>query len=248
MTEGVITRLDVVERGAGDELVVFVHGVLDRGRSFDRVAALLDDECRMAWYDRRGYAAAVDALPSGVGVDQHIADLLGVLDERQAVLVGHSFGGVTVLGAAIKAPDQVRAVVLYETGLAWVPGWDDRSFSQLLWGEAPEEAAARMMYRERWPEMGPDQRALRMLEARAFVAEERSVRTGEPPFDLSDLRVPLVYGCGDAQPFSVVRDHLRRTVVQLDVVELPGAGHNAHRTRPDAFADLVRQGLARAKA
>jgi pimeloyl-ACP methyl ester carboxylesterase len=202
----------------------------------------------MAWYDRRGYAAAVDALPAGVGVDQHIADLLGVLEGRRAVLVGHSFGGVTVLGTAIKAPDQVRAVVLYETGLAWIPGWDDRTLSQLLWGQAPEEAAARLMFRERWPEMAADQRALRMLEARAFVAEERSVRTGEPPFDLSDLRAPLVYGCGDAHPFSVVRDHLRRTVDQLEVVELLGAGHNAHRTRPDAFADMVRRGLALANA
>jgi hypothetical protein len=46
--------LAVTEVGTGDRLVVFVHGVLGHGRSFDRVAALLDEECTMRWYDRYG--------------------------------------------------------------------------------------------------------------------------------------------------------------------------------------------------
>ena len=50
--------LEVTEVGDGDRLVVFVHGVLGRGRSFDRVADLLASECRMRWYDRRGYGTS----------------------------------------------------------------------------------------------------------------------------------------------------------------------------------------------
>jgi len=236
--------LDTDERGVGEQLVVFVHGVLDRGRSFDRVAALLDSECRMISYDRRGYGASVQAADNPVGVDQHVADLLDILNGRPAVVVGHSFGGVTVLGAAIQAPDVVRAVVIYETGLAWVPGWDDRVLSAMLWGEDPEGRCAQMMFGSRWEGMAPDQRAALLIEAKAFVAEERSVRMGEPPFDLAELRVPLVYGCGGSHPFNIVRDHLSRTLKRLEIVELPGAGHNAHRTHPDGFADLVRRGLA----
>jgi pimeloyl-ACP methyl ester carboxylesterase len=34
----------------------------------------------------------------------------------------------------------------------------------------------------------------------------------------------------------------------VEIVELPGAGHNAHRTQPGAFADLVRRALALAAA
>src|SRR5215510_7043817 len=44
--------LEVTEVGSGDALVVFVHGVLDRGRSFDRVADVLAPECRLRCYDR----------------------------------------------------------------------------------------------------------------------------------------------------------------------------------------------------
>jgi pimeloyl-ACP methyl ester carboxylesterase len=131
--------------------------------------------------------------------------------------------------------------------MAWVPGWDDRYLGQVLWREDAAEVGAEMMFRERWGAMSADQRARRVKEARAFVAEEKSVRTDRDPFDLSALQVPLVYGYADSYRFTVVPDYLRRTVRQLEVVQLDGAGHNAHRTRPDAFADLVCLGLHQAK-
>jgi pimeloyl-ACP methyl ester carboxylesterase len=221
---------------------VFVHGVLDRGRSFDRVAALLADECRMLWYDRRGYGASVDLEP--VPVEGHVDDLLDVLDGRPAVVVGHSFGGVTVVGAALRAPELVEAVVLYETGMAWLPGWDDSFLQHLLWGEDPEGDGVRMMFGGRYEQMSEEDRAHRLREGRAFVEEERSVRAGNAPYDLSRLVPPIVYGKSDTYPFSVVSDHLERTVPGVEIVEIPGAGHNAHRSTPEAFADLVRRGIA----
>jgi pimeloyl-ACP methyl ester carboxylesterase len=236
--------LALTELGSGSPLVVFVHGVLDRGRSFDRVGELLADECRMVWYDRRGYGESVDADASPVGVDGHVADLVGIIDGRRALLVGHSFGGVTVLGTALRVPELVEAVVLYETGLAWLPGWDDTFMQSVLWGEDPEGDGVRMMFRERFDEMPDDDRAARLLEARAFIAEERSIRTGEAPFDLAELGPPLVYGCSDSYPMTVVPDQLRKLVRRSEIVVVPGAGHNAHRSAPEAFADLVRRGIA----
>jgi pimeloyl-ACP methyl ester carboxylesterase len=137
----VTADLHVVEQGEGEPLVVFVHGVLDRGRSFRRVARALAGECHTVWYDRRGYGAAVDAAGTPAGVDEHVDDLLAVLGGRHAVVVGHSFGGVTALGAALRAPDRVHALVLYETGMAWLPTWDDRFLQELLWGENPSARA-----------------------------------------------------------------------------------------------------------
>ncbi len=240
--------LEVVEVGEGEREVVFVHGVLDRGRSFERVAHVLAAECRMRWYDRRGYGSALDATGVPLGVDGHAADLVEVLGNRPAVVVGHSFGGVSVLLAALRAPELVRAVVLYETGMAWLPGWDDRVLSRLLGGEDPEGAGVRLMFGERYDQMDPDERRRRRREARAFVAEERSVRTGTPPLDVADLERPLVFGHGGQPPFLSVADHLRTVVRDVEVMVIPGAGHNAHRTRPAAFADLVRKGIARADA
>jgi pimeloyl-ACP methyl ester carboxylesterase len=244
----VSSDLQVLEMGEGDDLVVFVHGVLDRGRSFRFVADELAGECRMAWYDRRGYGDSLGAATDPVGVDVHSTDLLDVLDGRPAVVVGHSFGGVTVLGAALRSPQMVRAVVLYETGMAWAPGWDDAHMQSMLWGEDPEGHGARMMFGSRFDEMSADERTRWLLESRAFVAEERSIRRGPPPFDLAQLQVPLVYGCSDQARFGAIGSYLTRAVPGVEIVELPGAGHNAHRSQPGPFADMVRRGLALASA
>ncbi len=251
--------LVVARRGKGTQRVVFVHGVLDRGASFNRVAALLEDECTMEWYDRRGYAGSLDAAGAPLDVVGHVEDLLDVLDGNPAVVVGHSFGGVTVLGAAVAAPDLVQALVLYETGLAWVPGWDDTPLRSILWGEGADAAAVALMYGSRLETMTPDEQVFVRREARAFIAEERSVRIPPPgwtagdglgggvgpdgPYDVSALTQPVVYGHSEHERFTAVAEHL---VLAADAVtvELPGAGHNAHRTQPGPFADLVRRGIA----
>ena len=213
----------------------------------------------MQWYDRRGYAGSLDAVGAPVDVNGHVTDLLDVLDGQPAVVVGHSFGGVTVLGAAIAAPDLVRAVVLYETGMAWVPGWDDTTLRAILWGENADSAAVALMYGSRLGRMTPDQQAFLRRQARAFIAEERSVRVPPPdwtagdglgrgigsgrPYDASALTQPLVYGHSDNERFTAVATYLVNEAGAV-AVELPGAGHNAHRTQPGPFADLVRQGIA----
>jgi pimeloyl-ACP methyl ester carboxylesterase len=236
--------IEVFETGRGQPLVAFVHGVLDRGRSFQRVAALLEEECRMLWYDRRGYGDSLEAPGGPVDVDGHVDDLLSILAGRRATVVGHSFGGVTAVGAALRAPEVVASVVLYETGMAWVPGWDDTVLRTLLFGEEPEAAGVRLMFGDRFATMTAEQRATRLLEARAFVAEERSVRGTERPFDVAAVAAPMVFGCSENPMFLTVADHLKDVMRHVEVVDFPGAGHNAHRTRPEAFAAMVRRGIA----
>lgn len=239
------TDLEVTETGRGEDLVVFVHGVLDRGRSFDRVAALLEDRCRMLWYDRRGYAGSIGAPGAPVDVDGHTDDLLAVIGDRRVTVVGHSFGGVTVLNAALRSPRTIDGIVLYETGMAWVPGWDDTHMRDLLWSEDPERAGLAMMLGDRVDRLDADARDRRLREARAFVVEERAVRTGEAPFDLSQLTQPLLYAHGEGSHFAVVSDHLRTVVPDVEVEVIAGAGHNAHRSHPDELARLVHRVLDR---
>jgi pimeloyl-ACP methyl ester carboxylesterase len=243
----VSTDLDVVETGTGDELVVFVHGVLDRGGSFDRVADCLADECRMLWYDRRGYASAVDAPGAPVEVDRHVEDLVEVLDGRSAVVVGHSFGGVTALGAACRIPELVDAVVLYETAMPWLPVWKDGILREWLWADDAEDAVVRGMFGDRFERMTAEEQAVRLREGKAFVAEERVVRLGTAPFDVAELASPLLYGLSDSYPFPALPEYLHEVVPDVETVLIPGAGHNAHRSKPTEFADLVRRGIARAR-
>lgn len=237
-------RLDTTDIGHGDRRVVFVHGVLDRGRAFRRVARHLEDECTMRWYDRRGYGASRELEGVPAGIDRHVDDLLAVLDAEPAVVVGHSFGGVVAFGAAAKAPDLVEALVVYETNIAWTPGWDDGAMRVVHESDDPEGEALRLMLGPTFATLGDAERRTLRLEARAFVTEEASVRS-RAPFDLSEISVPVVYGCSDPAMMPAVVAFVAEQVQGTEVVVLPGAGHAAHRSAPATFADLVRTALAR---
>jgi pimeloyl-ACP methyl ester carboxylesterase len=236
--------LMVTESGAGQPLVVLVHGVLDRGRSFSRVAELLSADCRLLWYDRRGYGASAAAPGVPASIDAHIGDLLTVLDGRQAVVVGHSFGGVVAAGAAVRAPEAVQALVLYESVMGWAPQWDDRMLRRLLWGPEPEEAGLRLLLGERYDTMSAGARARLLAQAKAFIEEERSTRAAVPPYDVAGLQVPLVYGFSGGFPVDGMRQYLTAGVPDAEFVAITG-DHNAHRSAPEAFAGLIRRGLQR---
>jgi pimeloyl-ACP methyl ester carboxylesterase len=238
--------LSVTLTGVGEPLVVLVHGVLDSGRSFARVAEILAGECQLLTYDRRGYGKSVDAIGAPADIDRHIDDVLAVLDNRRAVVVGHSFGGVIAAGAALRAPELVRSLVLYESVMAWMPGWDDTLMREILWHEDPEDAGLRLMFGPTYDAMTAQQRQRRRVQARSFVVEERSVRGAEPPYEVADLQMPVVYGFSDTFAAVATREYMRAALGQVELVSFAGADHHAHRSAPEAFADLVRRGIERA--
>ena len=240
----VADRLETTDVGDGERRVVFVHGVLDRGRAFGRVARQLQDECAMRWYDRRGYGASRELEHVPAGIDRHVDDLLAVLDGEPAVVVGHSFGGVVALGAAAAVPDVVEAVVVYETNIAWTPGWDDGAMRVVHESDDPEGEALRLMMGATFATLSDDEQRIWRLEARAFVTEEASVRM-RAPYDLSEVTAPVVYGCSDPAMMPPVVAFVAEQVEDMELVVLPGAGHAAHRSAPAAFADLVRTALSR---
>lgn len=68
-------------------------------------------------------------IGSSVNLDTHIQDVVGVLAEQQvtdAVLVGHSYGGMVITGAADRAPERVAGLVYVD---AMVPADGDSCWS-----------------------------------------------------------------------------------------------------------------------
>ena len=102
-------------------MVVLVHGSLDRAGSFARVMRRLDDLHTVA-YDRRGYHRSRHVTPVHDTLDGHVGDLLAVIDGRPCVVVGHSYGGDVVLGAALRpgGPGPILAVAAYEPPMPWL--------------------------------------------------------------------------------------------------------------------------------
>jgi pimeloyl-ACP methyl ester carboxylesterase len=105
------------EQGEGDP-VVFVHGSADDLRSWDHQLSAIGASYRAIAYSRR-YARPNEDIALGVD-DQtlpHVDDLvafLRVMGAAPAHLVGHSWGGLISMVAAIRHPQVVRSLVLQE--------------------------------------------------------------------------------------------------------------------------------------
>ncbi len=239
-----VPGLAVAERRVEHPLasVICVHGGLDRGGSFARIARRLE-RFDLVTYDRRGYQGS-RAL--GVGThDEHVTDLLALIRAEQAnspVLVfGHSVGGVVALGAAIAEPGLVDLVVAYESPLPWVL---PREHSRPVLGEDPREEAEiffkRMVSRSAWERLNDAEKESRRLDGPALLADLRSVRASAP-FDLSDLSTSAAYVHGDGMLAPYYRElaALLASRYAMRTVEMTDAGHGAHLANPDQLAELL---------
>lgn len=236
--------------GADRPTVVLVHGSMDRSSSFARVQRHLPD-VNVVRYDRRGYGRSVSLGPPR-SFSEQVDDLERVVAGRQSVVVGHSLGGVVALALAERDPDVARAVVAYESPMAWAPWWPDRSAGgdALAAGEAPEDVAERFLRRmvgdERFARLGAKTIEARRAEGRALVADLRQIRDGaHPPYDPANLEVPVVAAHGsESAPHHVEAARaLAAEAPRAELVEVPGAAHGIHLTHPAALAELARRAL-----
>ena len=244
--------LHVAERGAGapGPLLVLVHGSLDRCATFARVVAAAPlAGVHTIRYDRRGYGRSIDAGPPA-GLDEHVDDLLEVVDGRPAVVVGHSFGGLVALVAATRAPEVVQAVAAFEPPQPWLPWWPSTSAGGAAARVAPADAAEaflrRMVGDARWEALPPRTRELRRKEGTALAAELASVRTAPvPPLDPSRLSGPLLVGRGSRSSAHLRRsaEELARAVPGAELSEVEGADHGAHLTHPVEVAAWARRAV-----
>ena len=118
------------EGDAGGPAVVFVNSLGTDLRLWDKLLALLPGGLRLIRYDKRGHGLS-DAPRAPYAMGVLVRDLERLLDHlgvRGAVVVGLSIGGMIAQGLAVKRPDQVRAMVLSNTGARIGTGamWQER--------------------------------------------------------------------------------------------------------------------------
>ena len=230
--------------------VVLVHGALDRSMAFRGVLQRLYEH-DVTVYDRRGYGAAVGLTPA-TSIEDHVADLIAVLDEAPSVVIGHSVGGAIAMLAAVARPDLVQSLGVFEAPLPGVTLPTDDSPTSASIPEDPEHLV-RWMYRRVVGESAferMDARAQRALveEAPALRADLEGIRDVAEPFDPSAVAVPTVVGYGaDSVPRHIARaEWLAEQIPNATLFEAPGAQHACHRSHPELFAKFVIQatGLA----
>ena len=109
------TRIGFSRFGEGPA-VVFVHGSLSQGLDWRGVADCMASRFTCFMMDRRGHGLS-DVETGSYSIGREYEDVSAVLSVagRDASLVGHSFGAICALGAAMRA--SVRRLVLYEPPL-----------------------------------------------------------------------------------------------------------------------------------
>jgi pimeloyl-ACP methyl ester carboxylesterase len=108
------TSIGFVRLGSGPA-VVFVHGSLSTGDDWLQVATAMAGQFTCFIMDRRGRGRSGDA--SDYSLDREYEDIKAVLDVAGpgTHLLGHSYGAICALGAALRAP--IGHLVLYEPPL-----------------------------------------------------------------------------------------------------------------------------------
>jgi len=216
--------------------VLLVHGLTDSLESFDGVVAELTPRHTVITYDRRGWGRSRDDAPP-TSLADHARDAVDVLAGRRATIVGHSYGGVVSLMAAVLRPDLVASLAVFEPTVPFTEWWPDHD--EMMRRSADLKPMLRR-WNEGMPRRTPEQR----------VADDESMARDfsfveSPPFDFADVQVPcLVGGSVDTTPWDFQSAARLSELLDADVVVFRDAGHTVHRTHAREFADFARRAVA----
>ena len=118
---------------------VLVHGAWHGGWCWVKVARLLTDAAHTVYTPTlTGLGDRVHLARPEIDLELHTQDVVAMLEAeevRNVVLVGHSYGGMVVTGAAARVPNRIAKLVYLD---AFVPEAGQSLFSL----QAPERAAA----------------------------------------------------------------------------------------------------------
>jgi len=95
---------------------LLVHGAWHSGRCWDRVVPLLESAGhRVLAPSLTGYGDKAHLLSPDVGLGTHIDDIVALVeDERDVVLVGHSYAGMVISGVADRIPERIARLVFLD--------------------------------------------------------------------------------------------------------------------------------------
>lgn len=258
------TRFYYEEVGSGPPLVL-VHGTGGSTAMLAASARLLATDRRVVTYDRRGCGRTGGEPPrKKEHLRVHGDDLASVMHElgaMPATVVGWSWGGIVAIAAALRHPDAVSALVLYEPPLH-LAKHPTISAVRAIGGAIAlgkvgahrrgaerfaRWALARKDRRSGFDDAGAEVREALLAEARSVVAE-LAAGTGEELTDaeLAEVRCPVLLVRSTLARDELTRpiDRLSRSLPRARVVSLADADHLAVVTRPEAFAGAVREALA----
>jgi pimeloyl-ACP methyl ester carboxylesterase len=259
----------VQQAGAGPD-VVLIHGLTGDLSIWYLCEAMgtLGRSFRVTAYDLRGHGYS-DVPASGYTSADQASDTMAVMDAlgiERAALVGHSFGAVIAMHAAVLAPERVRALVLSDPCFPALRHLEDVS-RWGHWQDFRQEAADAgvTLSDEHWYDLGRffdqvlhlgGERLLRFRQAVGLPGFNRLMRlTGttcgddaKVPAGLTDELIgsvtqPVLALFGEDSPFLATADYLAEHLEQCVQKRIPGAKHRAPEENAAEFVEAVREFL-----
>jgi pimeloyl-ACP methyl ester carboxylesterase len=265
-------RFHYQQAGSGPD-VILIHGLTgDLSIWFlCQAMGVLGRTCRVTAYDLRGHGYSEVPRDGYTSADQAgdtfaIMDALGI---ERAVLVGHSFGAVIAMHAAVLAPGRVDAIILSDPCFPALLHLEDVS----RWGhwqnfrqEAAEAGVT--LSDEHWYDIGrffdqvlhlDGERLLRFRQAVGLPGFKRLLRLAgttagddaKVPAGLTEELIrsvsqPVLALFGEFSPFLATSEYLVEHLGQCVERRIPGAKHRAPEENADEFVKAVSEFLTAA--
>lgn len=251
-------------RTGGDKPPLVVsHGFSDNGLCWTRVAQVLEKDYDVIMPDARGHGLS-DAPEGPYTAQVHAADLAGLiqaLNLGKPALMGHSMGAATTATTTALYPDLVAAAILEDP--PWFGPDSERATASPKEREAWSRARLERIQRFKAMTLAQviqeghaahEHPTWDKIEfepwAQAKQQMSLNVLSGNQPRGIQELRgrwqdqvpqiqCPTLLVTADSEKDGIVTLEIARQVTQMNtqiqVVHLPGAGHNIRRERFHPF-------------
>ncbi len=259
------------QHGAGPD-VVLMHGFTSNQAMwlFSGIVTTLASQFRVTTYDLRGHG--LSGAPASGYTSDVVARDFRLLHERlglePAFVVGHSFGGVVAMQAALDEPQRIAGIILCDTyfpGLAHLePNMGDAevwtglrsnfqatgvdigavvNFRRVFDALTGLTDAQRDVLKEKLG--APGVRWLAQLGplAATTAAEDVFRDAGLTAERLCQVAQPVVALYDERTPFAATRDFLASRLPNCRVDTVPGSGHLALLENPAGFVERVQHNL-----
>ncbi len=238
----------------GGPAVVFVNSLGTDFRLWDGIVPALPDTLRVIRFDKRGHGLSeCPAPPYSMGaLVTDLERLLDHLEVHEAVIVGCSIGGMIAQGIAVKRLDQVRAMVLSNTGakIGTAEMWADRIAAV----EAGDIAALSETILERWfskpfhatAEFRAWEAMLLRTPVNGYLGCSAAIAGTDFYTTTASLTLPTLAIAG-SEDGSTPPDLVRETAALIKGSRfelIRGAGHLPMVEAPERYADILNGFLA----
>ncbi len=243
------TRLEYVEQGDATGIpVVFLHGLTDSWRSFERVLPHLPGSIRAFALSLRGHGDA-ERPAAGYRPGDFAADVAAFMDAlklERAVIAGHSMGSTLARRFALDYPERTLGLVLMGSFFSF----QDNPAAAELWEavaelQDPVDPALALDFQRSTIAKGVPQAYLDTVvqeslkvPARVWRAALGGLLEDDLSAEIGRIRVPTLVVWGDRDAFCPRSDQDAIAVAIEDarLVVYEAAGHGVHWDEPERFA------------